>query len=170
MQAPRARISPIFFEGQYRLRTLEKIRPTRVGFSTDNMVIAPVDLDERRYDRAKAQEFYRNLAERVAALPGVQSASLVDEVPGDIIGGIRRSTEIEGYKGQAGERLHLDAALTGPRYFTNMKVPLVQGRDFDERDRDGWDKDKSTRRPAVSRKPRGKSTLLGHPVKHPPTL
>jgi macrolide transport system ATP-binding/permease protein len=118
-------------------RTLEKIRPTRVGFSTDNMVIAPVGLDEKRYDRSRTQEFYRNLAERVAALPGVQSASLVDELPGDIIGGIRRGTEIEGYKAQPGESLHLDAALAGPRYFTNMKVPFVQGRDFDERDRDG---------------------------------
>jgi predicted permease len=118
-------------------RTLEKIRPTRVGFSTDNMVIAPVGPDERRYDRTKTQEFYRNLSERVAALPGVQSASLVDELPGGVLGGIRRSTEIEGYKPQPGESLHLDAALTGPRYFTNMKVPFVQGRDFDERDRDG---------------------------------
>ena len=118
-------------------RTLEKIRPTRVGFSTDNMVIAPVGLDERRYDRSRTQEFYRNLAERIAALPGVQTASLVDELPGGIIGGIRRGTEIEGYKPQAGESLHLEAALTGPRYFTNMKVPFVQGRDFDERDRDG---------------------------------
>ena len=27
--------------------------------------------------------------------------------------------------------------LTDPRYFTNMKVPFVQGRDFDERDQDG---------------------------------
>jgi putative ABC transport system permease protein len=53
------------------------------------------------------------------------------------VGGVRRSTEIEGYKTQPGESLHLDAALTGPRYFTNMKVPIVQGRDFEERDRDG---------------------------------
>jgi putative ABC transport system permease protein len=118
-------------------RTLEKIRPTRVGFSTDNMVVAPVGLDERRYDRTKTQEFYRNLAERVAALPGVQNASLVDELPGGVVGGIRRGTEIEGYKPQPGESLHLDAALTGPHYFTNMKVPFVQGRDFGERDRDG---------------------------------
>jgi putative ABC transport system permease protein len=118
-------------------RTLEKIRPTRVGFSSDNMVIAPVQLDQNRYDRAKTQEFYRSLAERVAALPGVENASLVDELPGGVVGGIRRTTEVEGYKAQPGERIELDAALTGPHYFTNMKVPVVQGRDFDERDRDG---------------------------------
>lgn len=118
-------------------RTLEKIRPTRVGFSTDNMVVAPVLLDDGRYDRARTQEFYRNLSERVAALPGVHNVSLVSELPGGVVGGARRSTEIEGYKAQPGESFHLDAALTGPRYFSNMNVPVVQGRDFDERDRDG---------------------------------
>ena len=118
-------------------RTLEKVRPTRVGFSTDNMVIAPLQLDEKRYDRIQTQEFYRTLSERVAALPGVQNVSLVDELPGGVLGGVRRTTEIEGYKPQSGERLELDAALTGPHYFTNMKVPIVQGRDFDERDREG---------------------------------
>jgi len=118
-------------------RTLEKVRPTRVGFTTDNMVIAPVDLDETRYDRIKSQEFYRSLSERVAALPGVQAASLADVVPGGVLGGTRRSTEIEGYKPQPGESMEIDATIAGPRYFTNMKVPFVQGRDFDERDRDG---------------------------------
>jgi predicted permease len=118
-------------------RTLEKVRPTRVGFSTDNMLLAPLTLDEARYDRSRTQEFYRNLSERVAALPGVQNVSLVDELPGGVVGRVRRSTEIEGYKPQPGERLELDAALTGPHYFTNMKVPIVQGRDFTERDRDG---------------------------------
>ncbi len=29
------------------------------------------------------------------------------------------------------------AVFAGPRYFTNMKVPFVQGRDFEERDREG---------------------------------
>lgn len=118
-------------------RSLEKVRPTRVGFATDNILLAPVTLDETRYDRVKTQEFYRNLSERVAALPGVQAVSLVDEIPGGVLGGTRRGTDIEGYKYQPGESREIDAALAGPRYFTNMKVPFVQGRDFEERDRDG---------------------------------
>ncbi|HEX5889842.1 MAG TPA: ABC transporter permease [Pyrinomonadaceae bacterium] len=118
-------------------RSLEKIRPTRVGFTTDNILLAPVALDENRYDRVKTQEFYRNLSERVAALPGVQAVSLVNEIPGGVLGGSRRGTDIEGYKRQPGESSEIDAVLAGPRYFTNMQVPFVQGRDFDERDRDG---------------------------------
>ena len=119
------------------LRSLEKIRPTRLGFSSENLVVAPVELDETKYDRQKAQEFRRVLSEQVAALPGVESVTLVDHVQVSFMGGSRRSIEIEGYKPQPGEDTQVNAFFAGPRYFTNLKMPLVQGRDFDERDRDG---------------------------------
>lgn len=119
------------------LRSLEKLRPTRLGFSSDNVVVAPVSLDEREYDRRKGHEFYRNVSEHVGALPGVQAVSLVEGMPGGFMSQSRRSIEIEGYKASPGESLHLDSVIVGPSYFTNMKVPFVQGRDFDERDQDG---------------------------------
>jgi putative ABC transport system permease protein len=119
------------------LRSLEKIRPARLGFSTESMVVGIVRLDEAKYDRGQTQEFYRVLSERVAALPGVQSASLVSEVPLTFMGGTRSSIEIEGYQPGAGEDMQISAVLAGPRYFTNMRVPFVQGRDFEERDREG---------------------------------
>ncbi len=119
------------------LRSLEKIRPTRLGFNTENLVVGLVRLDEAKYDRPKTQEFYRQLSERLGALPGVQSASLVDYVPVSFMGGTRSSIEIEGYQPGANEDMQINAVLAGPRYFTNMKVPFVQGRDFEERDREG---------------------------------
>ena len=119
------------------LRSLEKIRPTRLGFSTESMVVGIVRLDEAKYDRVKTQEFYRQLSERLAALPGAQSASLVDMMPVTFMGRSRRSIEIEGYQPGADEDMQIDAVFAGPRYFTNMRVPFVQGRDFDERDREG---------------------------------
>jgi predicted permease len=119
------------------LRSLEKIRPTRLGFSSDNMLVAPVTLEETKYDRLKGQEFFRQYSERVAALPGVQTVSLVDEAPGGLLGSSRRSIEIEGYKFAPGENMEIDAFFAGPNYFTNMKYPIVQGRDFEERDREG---------------------------------
>ena len=119
------------------LRSLEKVRPTRLGFSSDNMLVAPVTLDEAKYDRLKNQEFFRQLSERVASLPGVQSASLVSYVPGELTGFARRTTAVEGYQPSPGEKMDVNAFFAGPRYFTNMKVPFTQGRDFDERDREG---------------------------------
>ena len=119
------------------LRSLEKVRPTRLGFSTDNMVLAPVELEESKYDRLKGQEFFRQLSERVASLPGVQSVSLVDSVQGGLTGSSRRSLEIEGYQRHPGEDMQVEFVFAGPRYFTNLRFPFTQGRDFDERDREG---------------------------------
>ena len=118
------------------LRSLEKIRPTRMGFSTENILVAPVTLDEK-YDRVKTQEFQRQLSERVSALPGVESVTLVDIVQGGLLGRSRRSTDIEGYQFQPDENRQIDFFFAGPHYFTDMKVPIMQGRDFDDRDREG---------------------------------
>jgi macrolide transport system ATP-binding/permease protein len=119
------------------MRSLEKVTPTRLGFTSNNVLLAPLNLDESRYDRGRSQEFFRRLAERVASLPGVQATSFVDGVPGGFTGGSRRSIEIEGYMPAPDESMEINANVVGPHYFTNLKVPIVEGRDFDERDRDG---------------------------------
>src|SRR4029079_16834446 len=77
------------------LRSLEKIRPSRLGFNTESMVVGIVRLDEAKYDRLKTQEFYRQLSERLAALPGVQSASLVEELPAAFMGGSGGGLHVE---------------------------------------------------------------------------
>jgi predicted permease len=118
------------------LRSLEKVRPTRMGFESENVLIASLTLDEQQYDRSRSQAFYRQLSERIAALPGVQSVGLSSATPG-LPGSERRGIGIEGYQAQPGERLHINSNLVGPRYFATMKIPVVEGRDFDERDRQG---------------------------------
>jgi len=67
----------------------------------------------------------------------VQSAVLSHEVPGNFMGHSFYRIEIEGYQPQPNEDMRIDTMIVGPTYFSNMKVPIVQGRDFDDRDRDG---------------------------------
>ncbi|HEX7318026.1 MAG TPA: ABC transporter permease [Pyrinomonadaceae bacterium] len=117
-------------------RSLRNISPTRLGFDSANLVVAPLTL-ERQYDRARSQEFYRQLAERTLALPGVRTVSFVDVVPGGLLGRQRSSIGIEGYGPSAGESMEIDNNTIGPGYFKTMNLPVMQGRDFDERDRDG---------------------------------
>jgi putative ABC transport system permease protein len=120
------------------LRSMDNVRPTRLGFTSDDVVVAWINLNDGvGYDLPRTQAFYRDLIERTTALPGVQSASLVDTIPGGFMSGQRRGTEIEGYQAAPGEELELDAASVGPRYFTNLRIPIVAGRDFDDRDREG---------------------------------
>jgi predicted permease len=119
------------------LRSLEKVTPTSIGFESEKVLVAPLRLDEEQYNRARSQEFHRQLAERITALPGVQSVTLVDVVPGGLLGRSRRSVGIEGYEAQPGEDRQIDSSIVGPRYFTTLKIPVMQGRDFDDRDADG---------------------------------
>jgi predicted permease len=119
------------------LRSVQNIQPTRLGFDSLNLVVAPIKLEEPRYDRARSQTFYQQLAERTRALPGVQAVSLVDELPGGLLGRTRSSVGIEGYKAAPGEDMQLDRNIIGPGYLTAMNIPIVQGRDFDDRDREG---------------------------------
>ena len=37
------------------LRSLDKVRPTRLGFSSENVVVASITLDPARYDRGRSQ-------------------------------------------------------------------------------------------------------------------
>jgi predicted permease len=119
------------------VRSLEHVRPSRLGFQSANMLVAPVTLGEPEYDRASQHQFYEQLTERVRALPGVRAVGLVDGVPGGFMSRTRRSTEIEGYTPRPNESLEIDASIAGPRHFTTLGVPFVAGRDFDDRDRDG---------------------------------
>jgi putative ABC transport system permease protein len=118
------------------VRSLEKVRPTSVGFESENVLVAPLKLDEERYDRARSQEFCRQLSERITALPGVQAVSLTSAMPG-FPGTSRSSIGIEGYEARPDEDMEIDSSIVGPHYFTTMKIPVVEGRDFDERDREG---------------------------------
>jgi putative ABC transport system permease protein len=114
------------------MRSLKNISPARLGFDSGNLVVAPLALEDQ-YDRARSQEFYRQLQERALTLPGVQTVSFVDNVPGGLLGGSRRSVGIEGYQ----QRTEIDSNTIGAGYLTAMNIPIVQGRDFSERDRDG---------------------------------
>jgi macrolide transport system ATP-binding/permease protein len=118
------------------MRSLQNISPTRTGFNSENLVVAPLRL-ERQYDRARSQEFFRQLKERTLTLPGVRAVSFIDEMPGGLLGGQRRSIEIEGYQPAAGESMEVGYNTIGAGYLMAMEIPVVQGRDFNERDREG---------------------------------
>ncbi len=117
-------------------RSVRNLYPLNLGFDSLNMVVAPIALEERQYDRARSQDFYRRLAERTRALPGVWAVVFVDFLPGGV-GRARRYVKIEGYQPGPGEDMSLDANTIGPGYLTAMNIPITQGRDFDDRDRDG---------------------------------
>ena len=63
--------------------------------------------------------------------------SVREGMPGGFTGRARRSTGIEGHVQAPAQFTEIDASIVGPSYFTNLAVPIVAGRDFTARDREG---------------------------------
>ena len=112
------------------LRRLQQVNP---GFDAHNVLTATVSLPEAQYKTEQQVEFYRNLRERIAQLPGVTSASVVFPLPlgGDRIG---ISFETEGRPLPKSDLPVTELRMVTPDYFRTLNIPLVKGRDFTVRD------------------------------------
>ena len=97
-------------------------------------VAVPISLGG--YDGERGLSLYRELSQRLVALPGVQDVSYAEAAP---LSHSESSTNVtvEGYKPGSDEDMNADTNTIGPRYFRTRGTPLLAGREFDERDRAG---------------------------------
>ncbi len=113
-----------------------------LGFETAGAFATDLDLEGPGYTEARGLEFYRQLVARVAALPGVRAVSLANRAPLDIsTPTIRVSLDYGGAGLQTGPAsdtaMEATYHIISPGYFDAVRMPLVAGRDFEPRDRDG---------------------------------
>jgi putative ABC transport system permease protein len=82
---------------------------------------------------AKVTAFHRQLLERAAAMPGVESVGMISIIPP--LGAGMRTFSILGHPAPSpGDRPVGFFNEVSPSYFRTMKIPLMKGRYFDERD------------------------------------
>jgi predicted permease len=114
------------------LRSLRNASSIDTGFDADNLLALSMDLQLQGYDETKGRNFTDQLVDRVRSLPGVVSASLTDQLPLGF--GARRGMTIEGYTAQLGESTEIQSSLVAPGYFETLRIPLLQGRTFQQQD------------------------------------
>ncbi|PYQ47796.1 MAG: permease [Acidobacteria bacterium] len=119
------------------VRSLREASDADPGFDPKSVLLASFDPFLSGYDDSRGREFYRQLVERVASVPGVQSASLARRLPLTLSGIAFAALTVDGYTPAKDEDMRLNYDTVGPKYFQTMRIPLVSGRDFDERDREG---------------------------------
>jgi putative ABC transport system permease protein len=111
---------------------LQRVDP---GFSSENVLTAQISLPAARYpDAAARRAFWLRLVEKARALPGVTAAGLTSNVPfnGMVSSG---SYSIVGYTpGPTEAAPHGRQEVVGGDYFTAMKIPLIEGRFFNDGD------------------------------------
>ncbi len=110
------------------LQHLSNLRNGDLGFRRDHILLTSFNPSRGGYDGARRSAAYRELLDRLAAIPGVRSASLSAGTP--ISGGAAsRFVSAEGYQPKAAEtRVFLN--WVGPRFFETYGTPLLAGREF----------------------------------------
>ena len=121
------------------LRSLQEAATTDVGFTVANVDTLQIDTRVGGYQSdAEGIQAIESLTERFRALPGVTAVGASRMVPlfsGRLgLGGLRAP----GYVGPDGtDVVQADWDTVTPGYFEALEVRIVQGRGFDDRDRDG---------------------------------
>jgi hypothetical protein len=118
------------------VRSLLALEHEPLGFEQAHVLAARLDARLAGYAPADVGTLYRRLYDRVAALPGVESATLARYSP--FSGSSSVSTaEVEGYEPRPGERMGIEMIHVGPRYPQTLGMPLRSGRALGVDDRAG---------------------------------
>ncbi len=116
------------------VRSFVRLQDVSPGFDADNVISMRVGASGRSFEsRQAAIEFYRQMWERIAAVPGVKLRGAVSALPFTSSvgwGGI----SVEGFFPQPGQELQVDQRAATTDYFRTMGVPLVSGRYFSDFD------------------------------------
>jgi predicted permease len=119
------------------LQGLRKARQTDLGLDPDRVLAASLQIGMNGYTPQTGLAFYRELRQRLAALPGVEEAALASWFPLGLSGCKGSGVFVEGYLPPAGEDTTYEFAIVSPRYFATLRIPLVSGREFTDADDTG---------------------------------
>lgn len=119
------------------LRSFVELQQVDPGFRTEGVLNFRLSLPSSEYENLDAwSRFYERFLDRVSTVPGVRSVAVNNGVP------------LAGYGSESGiipdsrpfEIESLESCLyqaVSPDYFQTLGIPLLQGRSFDARDREG---------------------------------
>ncbi len=118
------------------IQSLWRLQNVNSGLQPENLLTFNATLPEIKYKSANQSQFFIDLKQRLESTPGVQSASSIYPLP---LSGDRFSIsfEIEGRPMPPKDHPSADFFTTGVGYFKTMGIPIIKGRDFDDRDKHG---------------------------------
>jgi putative ABC transport system permease protein len=116
------------------IQSMLALQRVDVGFDGSNVFSLQFRLPVAKYSKPEdIAQFFTQSIDHVRAVPGVESAALVRRVPfsnnwGDTPFTLDGQTVAKGSEPRAVEN------IVSPDYFKTMRIPLLQGRDFSDRD------------------------------------
>ena len=122
----------LLMAGGLLLRNFEAARHIHPGFTAHGVVVASVEWTDG--GTAPATDHWRRVADRVAALGGVESVALADRVP------FEANITVMAAAAEGNTPLPSDSwppinyAIVDARYFETMRIPVLEGREFTAHD------------------------------------
>jgi putative ABC transport system permease protein len=115
------------------MRSLYNLKHVDLGLQTTNVLQFSVAPSLNGYSNGRSLDFFRRLEERIAALPGVRSLSGVEE---SLLSDSDRSSNVtvEGEAPEVAGSRDVMRNGVGAGHFSNLGIPLLQGREFTSAD------------------------------------
>ncbi len=127
------------------VRTISNLHSVQMGFQRENILLFKLNARQAGHGDPEILPFYSDLEKRLAAIPGVLSATMANSpLIGDgawgwpvVPVGKERPEKAPSGHGSGIDRTATRVLGSGPGFFSTMHIPLLAGREFDERDRMG---------------------------------
>jgi putative ABC transport system permease protein len=118
------------------LRSLASLRGVDAGFDPRSVLTMNVSLPETRYaEPAQTTAFFMTALQRLRALPGVETAGAIDDLP--LMGGSVQPIVLEGRPELLPkDQPTVEVRKITPGYLRAMAIPVLRGRDVTETDRE----------------------------------
>jgi predicted permease len=115
-------------------RSLDRLLGVEIGFRTDRLLVMRVTAPSAQYQAPGAMtRFYENVFARLRVLPGVSDVAMVNKPP--VEPGSLGDLTVEGQPRRTAPIVTYRRVLPG--YFRTLAIPIIEGRDFNERDGTG---------------------------------
>ncbi len=114
-------------------KTLWNLRQQNLGLSTENLITFSIAPELSGYNEAKTVILIDQLRERLSGLPGVLrvGSAQIPVLTGSNMGA---NITVEGRQNLDTDDRHVNFDAVSPNFFSTMRIPLVSGREFNNRD------------------------------------
>jgi putative ABC transport system permease protein len=117
-------------------RSAKRLWQVDPGFDMRNLLTMTISLPNNKFEWRHNVAFSRDVIRSIEKLPQVRSAAVVEGLPMHA-GGYHCLFSVEGKSDNPKDRSLAPVRIVSPGYFEVMKIPILSGRDYDERDEQG---------------------------------
>jgi len=116
-------------------RSFHNAQAIHPGMDPRNVVFSQLYVETFCHTDEQRVQFCRRLRDRLQSLPGVSAVSYAGAIPLDLGNGAPwTDVEPQGYGKRRDEDMRVRYSEVSPAYFDALRIPLLDGRDFTDRD------------------------------------